>query len=348
MPDVKTPNEDKQIRLSEDFNDEFTRHLMKLGWTDPEMQKRFVALINSYMLSGGNASAQRVIVNYLDKGLDILNIELKRIEISNDNKVVQVNPDDVDNQQEQQPQVEYVTQREFNQILSEGRSKRLSKINVFKQQISDNKKRNQIVRRLLNDKDADPDEVEEKLTEAINFMLERNILKEQGSVNANNFRVFFKNYLNDDKGWSADSTTFIIDGILEAVENASGNINAQNKLVRETDLLIKRLQKIVEIRSAEQTKNSKIAFNELATLSNKLRGWSSEFFSEFIDNVLKIVGSAKNSKVQRYVANQVKDLHTKLPKDKKEQPKKQKEEPKNNSEDTDGEQGQSGGKGKGQ
>lgn len=317
----KIPNKEKNLRASEQFNGEFRRHLTQIGWKDPELQKRFIALVNSYILSGKNSSSQRVIVNYLDKGLDVLNIELKRIEITKNDNVVQVNPDDVGDENEQNPeqQVETVTRREFNSIISEGKRKRLSPVKILKEELSEGRKRNQVIRKILDKTEGDYEELEEIIDEALDAILEQRVIKEQGEVNSNNFRVFFNNYLNDDKSWTSESAEKLISAILDIVEKGAGNITGQKQAVRETDELINRLSKVTDIKTAPQTKNSQIAFNELATFASKLRGWSSEFFSEFMDSILKIVGSSGSQKSQRFVVDKFTGIESsmKSKKDKK-------------------------------
>lgn len=317
MPE--TPNENKRLKLSEKFNVQLKQHLSRLGWTDPEQQNRFVALINSYVLSGKSTSAQRVINNYLDKGLDILNLELKRIEITKDNNIVQVNPDEV----EDTPQIqqEVISEKEFNSILENGRKRRLSTANILKEEIersgSDSKK---IMSKILK-KRGDKNLAEE----FINHLLSKRVLLEQGSVNANNFRVFLNNYLTSDKGWASGSIESLISGILKLVEKGAGDINAQQDIIRELDLLLRNMSKVVELKSAEQTKNSKTAFNELSMFASKLRGWSSEFFSEFMSQIMQIIGTAKSPKLQNYVSNQLGDLHNKI-KSSKQEPKEEPEQ----------------------
>lgn len=308
------PNEDKKIRMSQKFNDRLKKHLMKLGWRDPKMRDSFIAVLNSYMFSGTNASQQRVITNYLDRGLDVLNIELKRVELQNDQEgdVVKVTPKDVEGSDEDpSQQVESVTPMTYKSIIIGGRNKRLSSENILKEEIKLQPRRKKIFKKLLEFK-GDTNKKEGLLEIAINTILSERVITEQGDVNKGNFRTFFTNYLNDDKHWSSDAKNSIIGSILSIVENGAGNIGAQKTVVRELDLLVDKLSKLTKLKTATQTKNSQIAFQELATLSSKLRGWSSEFYSEFVNSILTLVGTAKSNKVKNFVIRKLSDIVSKI------------------------------------
>lgn len=303
------PNQDKKINMSQKFNEDLKRHLLKLGWSDETIRDSFVAVMNSYMFSGTNASQQKVISNYLERGLDILNIELKRVDIQQgEDEVVQVTPDQVKTDKSDPSQkVESITYRKISNV---GKRKNFSTTNILKEQLKSHTQRTKIIKEMINKwKNVGGEELKVKI---IDKLLSENIIMEQGEVNKSNFRTFFSNYLNDDKSWGADATESLISDILEIVEKSSGNINAQKLVVRETDYIVDQLSKVAEIKTATQTKNSQIAFQELATLSAKLRGWSSEFYSEFVKNLMSIIGTASSQKIQSFTIRKISNINTKI------------------------------------
>lgn len=91
--EYKTPQ--KPNASSNLFNDQFSQYLYKSKWTNPNIQKEFIALINSIVLSAKDAGAQNMMVNYMKKGLDILNVELQKVDLEN-KKTVKVDSEDVD------------------------------------------------------------------------------------------------------------------------------------------------------------------------------------------------------------------------------------------------------------
>ena len=88
-----------KVTATDKFNMEFTRFLRQVGWSNPDTISQFVAKVDSIALTARGLEAQKLILRYLDKGLDLLNMEMQKVELDDQRRVSNVNPEDVQDAQ---------------------------------------------------------------------------------------------------------------------------------------------------------------------------------------------------------------------------------------------------------
>jgi hypothetical protein len=127
--EIRTPNDNKQVNQSNLFNDQFSSYLIKSGWTNRDIQNDFIGLINSIVLSAKDLNSQRMMVSYVKKGLDILNVELQKIDVTDKKNVVNPNSTTSDDETSTEVQTEGVTastQSQINQGVDKKKLKELA------------------------------------------------------------------------------------------------------------------------------------------------------------------------------------------------------------------------------
>lgn len=88
-----------QIKPTDKFNMEFAKFLRQVGWTNTDTVNKFIAKVDSIALTARGLEAQNLILRYLDKGLDLLNMEMQKVELDNQKRISNVNPEEVNDAQ---------------------------------------------------------------------------------------------------------------------------------------------------------------------------------------------------------------------------------------------------------
>lgn len=347
--EIRTPNEERKINQSNVFNTQFSTYLTKVGWSNRDIQNDFIALINSIVLSADNTNSQRMMINYLEKGLQILNVELQKIDITKQNKIDVVNPDNVNQTDGQQVQTESVNQRDLEKVQDKEKLKLLMdnlKKNLKSNGVSEDKIK-EILRITFTSPtngDSEPKMLlgmyEEKCNQIMDYFDSKKVLaenedeepqeqtpvvkeeepqqdqtgQEEESVILNNFKTFFKNYTVDEEDWTPELSSSLASTIISFVNTGSNEPAMQSKINTGLGNVVNLYKRATGETSGnvEPSNNYVTAKNELQKYATIHKQWSNSTFETFVDRMTYLANSATVGKTQRFIIGKLNDLQKSL------------------------------------
>jgi hypothetical protein len=342
--EVRTPNQEKVINQSNVFNAQFMSYLTKVGWTNKDVQRDFIALINSIVLSAEDMNSQRMMINYLEKGLQILNVELQKIDITKQNKIDVVDPETVNVDDGQQVQTESVTQRDLEKVQDKEKLKLL--IDNLKQNLKANGVSDEKIKEILKITFTSPNKdesqpklllgmYEEKCNKIMDYFDNKKVLSEneeeetveqpiqptqeqpqddtgtdEKEVVLNNFKTFFKNYTVDEQDWTPELSENFRNTIINFVDMGSGDGAVQSKmntLINNVVTSYKRAMGAPQ-NDTEPSNNFVTAKNELQKYATMYKKWNTTAFDSFFRNISYLAENTTLGKTQRFVLTKLNDV----------------------------------------
>lgn len=303
--EIRVPNEDRNPR-ADTFNRELFNYLQNSNWTSQAIQKRIVAVINSIILTGKeNVQSQSMIAEYLERGLDVLNVEIQRIEVDPSQKrVVQVDPDEV----EDPTVVEENTTRKTRSILKKihghldiiKEDKNLAKeLKLFLEAC---KKREQYLKEQEEEKESE----EEKEAPA-----EEVETTEDNETYLKNYRTFMNNFLGIDKRWTDKSVESTVNLIERFVKNLGGETRKQALTNIELRNLLSVFQRTLGEES-EMTGNAVTARDEIMKYAVSQAGWPTDALNVFINNIFSLINTTKSSASVNILLKKLNEIYSKV------------------------------------
>ena len=278
------------------FQNNLNSFLVRTGWNNEETRKKFIASTISFVTNAKTINAQQMITNYMDRGMDVLSIELKRTSME-DNQIDEVNPDRVDIDED-------------DNIRTESFNKMKNLMVEFKDYINDKYDKKTGTKIFEAYSNSLPNSTNPKKTffQTYSKLLRENSTQEtRGKANENNFRIFMKNHLIEGGAWDDEKIQKLINSTLSVINNFTGDVEAQMKINQDIDTFEKKYSKYLKTET-DESNNLSTALTELNFYAVNYRGWSSNTITEFINFIRKVSHTKLNSKVQRLVASFLQSL----------------------------------------
>lgn len=341
MEDFKSPQSQSKKTAVNLFNDQLSDYLTKIGWNNPELQREFIALINSISLSAKDSASQRLMVTHLNKGLDLLNVQLQRVDLSKNNKIVDIDSEDVDTEKESvklesvQPNLHQNTDIGIDEFkkLKEVLTKKLEEKGISNERIKEfiaiffkpsGKTDKKLLYDLYNSRIDRLDEyIDSTLNEQEDSKESKKVTKkseptekqktkeqpkkevEKSSVIINNFRTFFKNYLVNDLKWSDDMATSFIGIVISFIERFSNNPEKQILFNTKLNSFVSQSGgKDFNVESNDLT----VAKSELQKYATKFNGWTQSSFDSYFGNINTLSKKYTSNKSVRVLIKKLSDL----------------------------------------
>lgn len=304
--EVREPQSDVNRNLTSSVNKYLDQYMTRVGWTNEDQRDRFIEIMTKFIVTGKDVNRQRLINNYLDKGLQVLNLEINKGKMK------------VDNSEDTELDSENI-----NEIILQGRT--------LKRKLNEGAKN-------LIDKNYSLDEAKstaifylkenKKISSLKNLssINEQESNSEQEDVYLTNFKTFFKLYLTREYSWTTETVNTIIDKIISIVDKASGNSNMQDNVDKKINDLIKQVSSVMNLSELpNDAKNLDVSRSEFKKYAVSTKGWVGKTFSSFFSSILKLLVNSKNVNIQRIITKKISDIEGSLPSEKKKE-KKSKEE----------------------
>jgi hypothetical protein len=136
--------------------------------------------------------------------------------------------------------------------------------------------------------------------------------EEVGSGNVepmvNNYQIFMKNFLMDDKSVSdkmGDAITNLVQRIVDKSESTDKQASVNSKL----KLMNTKISNISSSKAEENnSKNLSVSMKELKNYGVNFKGWGSDMMSTYVQNISKILSHIGDPKVQRITIKQLSNI----------------------------------------
>lgn len=296
-------NEQQDVRAIDGLNQELKRFLVRLGWNNPNTRNQFIGVINSYILSGENSSVQDMITTYLEKGLDVLNIELNKRDIVDKQSVTRVDQDDVED--EINESVREAVRR--NRVRKQKRATSIKGLSEIRKGLIDCNfslvESGMILKESTGNKKA--------MTDIMRLIREnREVSDQDEQVFLNNFRTFFKMYLEGEYDWATDPYQSMVGSVISLIEKGGSEAQAQTEI----DLKIEELYKLISNNISGfdnapiEHKNLDVATSELRKFAVIGNNWEDGKFNSMFNNIIRLAVNSKNVSVQRKIAQRLTEI----------------------------------------
>jgi len=312
--EVRDPQEGVDKDITSAIEKSLSQYMTRLGWTNEDFRQRFISTITSFLVSGKGTNKQRLIVSYLEKGLQVLNLEISKEQISIDS------PDDTDLKSD---------------AISESINKGFDTYKKIKVALLDSQK-NLINRKYSLDEAKDISLLYFKSNgkrisslKNLKSINEQNVDAENKDVYLTNFTTFLRLYLTREYNWSTETVNNVIDIMIDMVEKTGGDANLQERLNRRIEDLERNIGTTMSLdKSPEESKNLEVARSEFRKFAVGLNNWSGKLYTPFFNSLLKLFVNSKNVNIQRILVNKLSEINSALPskKQNKEKETKNKEE----------------------
>lgn len=243
---------------------QINRHLQKKGWNNGVDREDFINNLMTLIDNSKTQSARQVLKNYLQKGTNVLNIELKRDAMGKQEVEVDTGDDESNDNNIQQESI--IKAKKILEVYK--KSKRYKKLRENKE----NKKKS-------------------------------NVDMNRGKVHANNFKIFSKNYLNSKGNWNTENVNEYLNSIISLVNGATGNTNKQYKISSSIDNFVKKFDKKLNGSLGTEDENYETSIEEIKLLSLNYRGWTSEPLNKLISFVSKGMTSKIDNDLQKKIVS---------------------------------------------
>ena len=292
--EIRDPQENINKDLTSSVKKYLEQYMTRLGWTNEEQRNNFIEVTTQFIVSGQGANKQRLINSYLDKGLQVLNLEISKEQISTKN------PDD-------------------GEMDSDNISENINKAKHLKKRLNEASKH-------LIDRNYTLDE--SKKTSALYLkenkkvgslknlrtITEQEASEEKEDVYLTNFKTFFRLYLTRNYKWTTETSNSVIDSMVEMVERSADDKTVQDTLNRRLNDLKRNIESAMSLESSpEEDKNLDVARSEFRKLAVSLNGWSGKLFSSVFSTLSLLLVNAKNVNIQRILVNKLSEIEASLP-----------------------------------
>lgn len=309
--EIRVPNQDSNPR-SDAFNRELFNYLQTSNWTSPDVQKNLVAIINSIILTGSkNTNAQSMIVDYLKRGLDVLDVEIQRLEVDpSQRKVIEVDPDEVDDPSQVQEM-----KRKRKDILKKIHEN-IDKFKNNKTLLKETKLFVEACKKLDEQEGEQEGEKEQEKTDQEKTDQEKNdepVDTESKEMYLNNYRTFMNNYLGHDKGWNDKNISSITSLIERIVVNFSSSSRKQSLV----NIEVRNLHQVFQKVSGQDPdfsfpSNAISAQNELVNYAQIHGGWGSETIGTLLTNIFSMIESTKNKTHVNVIIKKLNEIYNNI------------------------------------
>lgn len=320
---IKENEQQQDVRAIDGLNQELKRFLVRLGWNNPNTRNQFIGVINSYILSGENSSVQEMITTYLEKGLDVLNIELNKRDIVDKQSMTRVDQDDVE--EEINETVREAVRK--NRVRKQKRSTSIRGLSEIRKGLIDCNfslvESGMILKESVGNKKA--------MTDIMRLIRENRETNDQDEqVFLNNFRTFFKMYLEGEYEWATDPYQSMVGSVISLIEK--GGMDSQTQT--DIDLKIEDLYKLISNNISGfdnppiEHKNLDVATSELRKFAIIGNNWEESKFNSMFNNIVRLAVNSKNVSVQRKIAQRLSEIDgsTQVSKDPEPEKEPEKEE----------------------
>lgn len=290
--EAEDPQADIDTDLTSSISSYLDKYMLRLGWNNQSQREKFIDIVTEFIINGKKVNNQKMITNYIDKGLKVLNLELSKEKISTDN---QDNEVDTDNIMESIDKSMHLNKRltearknliDRNYTISESKD-------ITKYYLKENKK----VGSLTN----------------LNSLNEQEANEEKKDTYLTNFETFFRLYLTREYKWTSETANDVINLLIEAIDKASNDQNVQDNFDRRLQDLKKNIESVLKLKnSPNEHKNLDVARTEFKKYAVNVNNWNNKLFSSIFTTILQFLVNAKNVNVQRILIDKLNRVKSSL------------------------------------
>lgn len=263
------------------FAQALNSYLSRVGWNNEKERDRFKSVILTFITNANTTGSQVSLNNFLERGLDILRIQIKKDSMAGE---------EVDT-------VTTATDDDGNEVVTEAKKiiKEKQKIlnlteSLFKHIKTKMPQHSDTIVAGIHEAIKKSTNRKEDVVKIYNKILSENLNENRGRANENNFRIFMRNHMVQAGNWDEEKISEVINSFLNIVNNLGGNIDLQNRMLVTLDRFYSRHQSKFSPSSDETSSNNfRTALDELSFYAVNFRGWSTDNSSKlrsFIQNTL--------------------------------------------------------------
>ena len=304
--EATTPQDDVNKNLTASLERYINQYMIKLGWNSKDLRENFVETMTNFIMSGKGANRQRMINNYLEKGMQVLNLEINKDKVSTDD------PDQVE-----------VRSQQIAEILDKGIHTKKRLTEATKELISRNYTLDEAKKTSLQYLKENNKIGSLKNLSSLN---EQEVEEDKKDVYLTNFKTFFRLYLTKEYNWTTETANLVNDSIINIVEKAGGDASTQENINRRLNDITKKVSTTMKLNAeVEENKNLDVSRSELRKLAVSINSWAGKVFTEFFNTMLTLLINAKNVNIQRVLIKKINDVESSLPSKQKQEKPEEKE-----------------------
>ena len=306
--EVRDPQSDVNRDLTASVEKYMDQYMIRVGWNNQDQRETFTSLISEFIVQGQGSNKQRLINSYLEKGMQVLNLEISKEKISTQGE------DDVN-----------LDTQDINETLN--------KVKVLKKRLNEASK-NLIGRNYNLDESK---EVARSYLVAnrkvgslrnLSSINEQQADEEKRNVYLTNFKTFLRLYITREYKWTTETANSVLDIMVNMIEKTANDSSVQETLNRRVEDLRKQIDSVMKLKtSPEEAKNLEVAQSEFRKFAIGLNGWNGKVFNSVFTNILLFLVNARNVNIQRILVQKLSEIESSLPQNNSSAKEEDNEEP---------------------